>query len=138
MVDNRKRAQSDEPAVDGADEDINGPRLAPYRYLRSRAANADFHSDDPIPLFLSSDGPDQYDLEDHLGKDRRGAIVSRRILKTSVLTASAIAIVFTLFFEETTRAVIVNAKASFSGMQLRQSDAAPVSSARSPCAMHDW
>lgn len=130
MVDNSKRVQSDERAVDTPDEDINGPRLAPYRYVRSRAAKADFHSDDPIPLFLSSDGPDQYDLEDPLGKDRRKAIVSRRILKTGVLTASAIAIVFTLFFEETTRAVI--AKASFSGMQPRQSDAAPVSSAPQP------
>jgi hypothetical protein len=132
MVDSRKRAQSDEPAVDAPDEDINGPRLAPYRYVRSRAAKADSLSDDPIPLFLSSDGPDQHDLEDPLGKDRRKANVSRRILKTGVLTASAIAIVFTLFFEETTRAVIVNAKASLSGMQLRQSDAAPVSSAPQP------
>jgi hypothetical protein len=133
MVDSRKRVQSDDPAVETTpDEDINGPRLAPYRYVRSRVAKAQFPSDGPILLFLSghSDGPDQDDLEDPLGKDRRKAIVSRRILKTGVLTASAIAIVFTLFFEETTRAVI--AKASFSGMQPRQSDAAPVSSAPQP------
>jgi hypothetical protein len=131
-VENKNHVQSDDPAVETTDEDINGPRLAPYRYVRPRVARADFHSDDPIPLFLSdrSDAPDQHDLP--LGKDRREAIVLRRTLKAGVLTASAIAIVFTLFFEEATRAVIVNAKASFSGMQLRQSDTAPVSSAPRP------
>jgi TPR repeat protein len=91
-------------------------------------------SDGPVPLFLSghSDGPGQHHLEDPSSKDRSEAIVSRRILKTGVLTASAIAIVFALFFEETTRAVVVNAKASFSGMQPRQSDTAPASSAPQP------
>jgi hypothetical protein len=133
-VEKKNRVQSDDPAVETPDEDINGPRLAPYRYARSRATKADFLSDGPIPLFLSghSDEPDQHDLEDPLGKDRREAIVSRRILKTGVLTASAIAIVSALVFEETTRAVVVNAKASFSGMQPRQSDAAPASSAPQP------
>jgi hypothetical protein len=135
MVDRRKRVQSDDPAVETTpDKDINGPRLAPYRYVRSRVAKADSLSDGPIPIFLSghSAGPDQQDLEDPLGKDRREAIVSRRILKTGVLTASAVAIAFALFFEETTRAVIVNAKASFSAMQPRQSDTAPASSAPRP------
>jgi hypothetical protein len=134
MVDNRRRVQSVDRAVDARDDDIDGPRLAPYRYVRSRAAKADCLSDGPIPLFLSdqSDGPDQHDLEDLLGKNRGKAIVSRRMLKTGVLTASAIAIVFALFFLETTRSVIVNAKASFSGMQLRQSDTAPASSAPQP------
>jgi hypothetical protein len=133
MVENKKRVQSNDFTVDAHDEDIDGPRLAPYRYVRSRAAKADFHSDDSIPLFLSnySDGPDQRDLENLLGR-RRKAIVSPRTLKMVVLTASAIAIVFALFSPETTRAVIVNAKASFSGMQPRQSGTAPVSSAPQP------
>ena len=133
MVENKKRLQSDDFTVETLDEDIDGPRLAPYRYVRSRAAKADFHSDDSIPLFLSdhSDGPDPRDLEHLLGR-RRKAIVSPRTLKTGVLIASAIAIGLALFFEETTRAVLVNAKASFSVMQLRQSDAAPVSSAPQP------
>ena len=102
--------------------------------MRSRVAKADFFSDGPAPLFLSghSDGPDQHDLEAPLGRDRREAVVSRPILKIGVLTASAIAIVFALFFEETTRAVFVNAKASFSGMQPRQSDTAPAPSAPQP------
>jgi hypothetical protein len=134
MVDNRRRVQSDDPAVETPNENINGPRPAPYRYVRSRVAKADFLSDRPIPLSLlsRSDGPDRHDLEDPLGKDRREVIGSRRILKTGVLTASAIAIVFALSFLETTRAVIVNAKASFSGMQPRQSDTAPASSAPQP------
>jgi hypothetical protein len=131
MVDNRRRVQSDDPAVETPDENINGPRPAPYRYVRSRVARADFLSDRPIPLPLSGhcDGPDRHDLEAPLGKDRREAIGSRGILKTAVLTASAIAIVFALSFLETTRAVIVSAKASFSGMQPRQADTAPASSA---------
>jgi hypothetical protein len=134
MVDNRRRVQSFDPAVETPDEDIDGPRLAPYRYVRSRAAKADFLSDDSVPLFLSShsDGSDQRDLDDLLGRGRRKAIVLPRTLKTGVLTASAIAIVFALFFEEATRAVIVNAKASFSGMQPHQSDTAPLASARQP------
>jgi hypothetical protein len=133
-VENKNSVQSDDPAVETPDEDINGPRLAPYRYVRSRVAKADFPSDDSVPLFLSghSDGPDQHDLDDLLGMGRRKAIVLPRTLKTGVLTASAIVIVFALFFEEATRAVIVNAKASFIGMQPRQSDTAPVSSAPQP------
>jgi hypothetical protein len=95
--------------------------------VRSRAAKADFHPDDPSPLFLSSDGPSQHDLEALLSRDRRG--VSRRVLKAAVLTASVTAILVTLFFEEATRAVIVNAKASFSATQPRQSEAAPAPSA---------
>jgi hypothetical protein len=83
-----------------------------------------------MPLFLSSDGPSQHDLEAVLGKGRRS--VSLRVFKVAVLTASVTAILFTLFFEEATRAVIVNAKASFSGMQPRQSGAAPESSAPHP------
>ena len=130
MLDNTRRAQSEPAGETYDDDDINGPRLAPYRYVRSRAAKADFHPDDPIPLFLSSDGPDQYDLEAVLGRDRRG--VSRRVLKAAVLTASVTAILFTLFFEEATRAVIVNAKASFGAIQPRQSEAAPGPSAPQP------
>jgi hypothetical protein len=129
MLDNTRRARP-EPAVETYDDDINGPGLAPYRYVRSRAAKADFHPDDPSPLFLSSDGPSQHDLEALLSRDRRG--VSRRVLKAAVLTASVTAILFTLFFEEATRAVIVNAKASFSATQPRQSEAAPAPSAPQP------
>jgi hypothetical protein len=134
MVDNRRRVQFDDRAVETPDEDIDGPRPAPYRYERSRTARADFLSDRPIPLSLlgHSDGPDWHDLEDPLRKDRGEAIGSRRILKTAVLTASAIAIVFALSFLETTRAVVVNAKASFSGMQPRQSGSAPGASAPQP------
>jgi hypothetical protein len=130
MVENKKRVQSSDFTVEALNEDIDGPGLAPYRYVRSRAAKPDFHSDDSIPLFLSNqrDGPEQRDLENLLGR-RKKAIVSPRTLKMVVLTASAIAIVFALFSPETTRAVIVNARASFSGMQLRQSGTAPVSSA---------
>lgn len=133
MIENKKRVQSNYFSNETLDEDINGPRLAPYRYVRSRAAKPDLHSDDSIPLFLSDhrDGPDQRDLENLLGR-RRKAIVSPRTLKLMVLTASTIAIVFALFSPETTRAVIVNAKASFSGMQLRQAVTAPLSSALQP------
>src|SRR3979490_1401050 len=99
MLDNTRRARS-EPAAETYDDDINGPGLAPYRYVRSRAAKADFHPDDPSPLFLSSDGPRQHDLEALLSRDRRG--VSRRVLKAAVLTASVTAILVTLFFEEAT------------------------------------
>jgi hypothetical protein len=167
MVDNRRRIQSDDPAVETPDEDINGPRLerfgakwkpvrvketrqiknleprfgsietekalTPYRYVRSRVAKADPLSDGPVPLFLSdhSDGPDRHDLEDPLGKDQREAIFSRRILKTGALTASVIAIGFALFSLEATRSVIVNAKASISGMQSRRSDTPPTPPASS-------
>jgi hypothetical protein len=134
MVDNRRRVQSDDPAVEKPYENLRGPRPAPYRYGRSRVAKADFLSDRPIPLPLPgrSDGPDWHDFEDPLGKDRIEAIGSRGILKTAVLTASAIAIVFTLFFLESTRAVIISAKASFSGMQPSHSDTARASSAPQP------
>jgi hypothetical protein len=118
MMENKKCIQSDDLTVDALDDDINGPRLAPYRYVRSRAAKADVASDDLLPLFLSrrSDGPEQQGLEHAWENDRKKAIASPRAVRTCILTAAAVAAVFALLSIENRRAVIASATASLAGV----------------------
>jgi hypothetical protein len=131
MMENKKRIQSDDPTVDALDDDINGPRLAPYRYVRSRAAKADVASDDSLPLFLSrqSDGPEQQGLEHAWENDRKKAIVSPRVVRNCILTAAVVATVFALLSIEDRRAVIASATASLAGVLPGFSDTVGRSSA---------
>jgi hypothetical protein len=103
------------PNIDALEEEINGPRYASYQFGRS--TNTDPHSDDSMPIFLSSqdDDPERQAFEDSWEGDyqpsRRG---TSRILM-GFIAASALAIVAGLFSVDTTRAVIMNATASIAG-----------------------
>jgi hypothetical protein len=116
-MEKKKCIQSAGPPIDALDDDINGPRLAPYRYVRSRAAKADVASDDSLPLFLSgqSDRPEQQGLEQASENHRKKATVSPRVVRTCILTAPVVAAVFALLSIEDRRAVIVTATASLAG-----------------------
>jgi hypothetical protein len=118
MMESKKCIQSDASAVDALDADINGPRLAPYRYVRSSAAKADLASDDSLPLFLSgqSGGPEQQGLEHGFGNDRKKAAVLPRIVRAVILTVPVVAVVFALPSIEGRRAVIASATASLAGV----------------------
>ena len=133
MVGNSTHIHSSDPPVAAPDEDISDPGFAHYRYRRSR--NAEIGSEGPVPLFLSSD-PD----DDGPQIAKRRAISPSRIL-IAISAASAAAMVFALFSLDDTRAIIVNARASFgvaSAAQLSAPPSEPVQAiAAAPPAISD-
>lgn len=116
MVRNSTHIHSSDPPVAAPDQDINDPGFAPYRHRRSRIAQ--IGSEEPVPLFLSSD-PD----DDGPQIPKRRALSPSRIL-IAISAASAAAMVFALFSLDATRAIIVNARASF-GVALAAQLSAP-------------
>jgi len=117
MVENSTHIHSSDPPVAAPDEDINDPGFAHYRYRRSHAA--EISSEGPVPLFLSSD-PD--DNGPQIPKRR---LISPSRILTVISAASAAAMVFALFSVDATRAIIVNARASFAGASAAQLSAPP-------------
>jgi hypothetical protein len=107
--------KSGSQTVETSGEGLNDPRFISGRDQPSIAINEDILSDDPLPIFLSSDigGPRMPVPE--IAWDRRKSIVASRILKVGILAASAIAIVFGLLSREDKRAVVENASASLVG-----------------------
>jgi len=105
MVENSTRVQSSDPSSDALD-DINDPHFAHYRYLRPRAAKKDIGTDEPAPLFLSS----QAEGHNAAGSPS-GPFTPSRIL-TGLFAGSVVAIGLALFSVDAARDVIVNAKAS--------------------------
>ena len=118
MVGNSTRGRSSDPSIDTPDEDINDPRFAHYRYTRPNAAEADERLDEPIPLFLS-DQSEQH----HSDGNRPTSITPSRIL-TGLLVASVLAMGLALLSVDAARDVIINAKASFTGISPVQARAA--------------
>jgi hypothetical protein len=132
MVESTRQVQSRDP-FDRFDEAINDPRLyetygrtdlAPYG--RNELAPSDSFLHEPVPLFLSDYEDDRYQESSEYtfangGRKRLGA---SRIL-TGVIAAVVAAGALTLFFADSTRSVIVNAKASLAS-------AAPVSFGSAP------
>src|SRR5882762_6370113 len=105
MVENSIRVPSSDPSPDAID-DINDPRFAHYRYLRPRAAKTDIGTDEPAPLFLSSQA------EEHgAAAVRSGPFTPSRIL-TGLFAVSVVAMGLALFSVDSARGLIVNAKAS--------------------------
>jgi len=95
--------------VDIPDKTPIDRRVAPYRFGQS--TRADFHPEEPVPLFLSDyDGePDPSEYLAPLRARRRS--LSTRIL-AGVLAAAAVAALFAMFSADVTHDIIVNAKAS--------------------------
>src|ERR1700680_4968760 len=80
-----------EQIVEVFDLDESGSEFTSYRSTPSMAANDGLPSDDPAPLFLS----DQAEEPERpgIGKAWDRAVISSRILKTSILVVTAAAIV---------------------------------------------
>ncbi len=127
-----KRGYPEEPGADRYDEDqdINGPRFAPYRYVRPSPARADPQPDEPVPLFLSSlaNQARQRALEEASETDRREQepwgsddydakpIVSRRLATTGILAGAAIAAALAFLSLEDRSGLIEKAGSSIAAM----------------------
>ncbi len=109
MADQTPRYRSYDTDVDIPDKTPIDRRVAPYRFGQS--PRADFHPEEPVPLFLSDyDGePDPSEYMAPLRARRRS--LSTRIL-AGVLATAAVAVVFAMFSADVTHDIIVNAKAS--------------------------
>lgn len=92
-----------------------------YRSMLPMAAKGDFLPDDPIPLFLS--GPAEETKPPGLGRAWDSAVISSRILKTSILVVAATAIVFATLSLGNPIAVFATATASLVGISAPQSGA---------------
>jgi hypothetical protein len=130
----RTHGYSDDPRVDGYDQDINDPRFAPYRYARSGRAKTDAHPDEPVPLFLSTlaDQARQRALEEAWETDRREeyweadgreaktivspGIVSRRIVKTGILAVAGVAAAFAFLSLDDRSGLVDKASASLAAI----------------------
>ena len=126
MLERTRTREYDDSIFEGREEDTDSYNLtdhrpAPYQFARSIA---NVHSDDSMPLFLSNqlDGSEQDPYENSWEGDgswtpeRKRPTASSRILKFGMYAAAAAAIVAGLFSLDATRAVIVNARASFAGL----------------------
>jgi hypothetical protein len=134
MVENSIRVQSSDASSDAL-EDLNDPHFAHYRYLRSRAERTDIGTDEPAPLFLSSQA------EGHgAAGSRSGPFTPSRIL-TGLFAGSVVAMGLALFSVEGARDVIVNAKASLEaslmGVSPVQAKAAMADAAQVQSVPHD-
>src|SRR4030081_972859 len=121
MVDQTPRYRSYDPDIDTYDENLTDQPVAPYEFGQS--ARTDSHSEESVPLFLSDyDGePDPSEYMPPL--PRRRASVSLRLL-AGVSAAAAVAVLFALFSSDSTRDIIVNAKASLAAVLPASSAAA--------------
>jgi hypothetical protein len=118
--------QYDDSNFEGRDQDTDDHRVtdrrpAPYQFARSIA---NVRSDDSMPIFLSNqlNEPEQPDYDNSWEGDqtwtpeRKRPTALSRILKLGIYAATAAAIVAGLFSLDSTRAVIVNARASFASL----------------------
>jgi hypothetical protein len=103
-----------EQIVEAFDLDESG-----YRSTPSMATKDGFPTDDPIPLFLSdhAEEPEQPGI----GKAWDRAVISSRILKTSILAVTATAIVFAILLVGNPIALFASATASLVGISAPQS-----------------
>jgi hypothetical protein len=111
----------DEQIVEAFDLDESGKS---YHHHQSIAAEGGFFPEDPMPLFLSgyAEEPQRPDF----GRARDRAAIAPRILKTSILAASAAAIALATISVENPLALLANAKASLIGVSASEARAVPV------------
>jgi hypothetical protein len=105
-----------EQIVEAFDLDESG-----YRRTPSGATKDDFPPDYPIPLFLS-DQAEELEPPD-IGKAWDRAVISSRILKTSILAVTAAVIVFAILSMGNPIVLFANATASLVGASVPQSGA---------------
>ncbi len=123
-------AEYDDEIAGAFDEGAGSSEFMSYRYAPSTARKDDFLPHDPMPLFLSG----QFDepRAPAFGRTRDKAVTSSKIVKASLLAASAVAIVFSVLSVENPLALFANAKASLIGISASPSSTGQPASASQP------
>jgi hypothetical protein len=142
MTETPKRARSDDPIKkNGFGKSRDDSQFAPKRGAQFRTTRLDLESEDSLPLFLSgptgdnpsttSRGTSAEALEESWEQDIREAggrtsPVSRGVITTGILAASALAVASVIFSlqDRDRRAVIAHASASLSPAQMEPIDQA--------------
>ena len=110
MVESTRQVQSGDP-YGRFDEAITDPRLyETHQFQRAEAQDLDSLHHDPVPLFLAEQDP-RYEPTPEYSFGRKRRARGSRIV-TGLLALSAAAAILALVSVDSTRAVIVNAKAS--------------------------
>jgi hypothetical protein len=108
-----RRGQSREPNSDTYGEDDDRSQIAPYAFGRS--ARTDY-ARDSVPLFISDPNgdPDPEEYDDFQQPRRRARVSSRLLIAT--VAAAALAALYAFFVSDTSRDIVVNAKASIAAV----------------------
>jgi len=116
MVESTRPVQSGDP-YDRFDEAINDPRLyETHQFQQAEAQNLDSPHDDPVPLFLAEQDPRYEPTSEYsFGRSTKKKARGSRIVTGLFALAAALAIL-ALVSVDSTRAVIVNAKASLANV----------------------
>lgn len=131
MTETAKRTRSDDPIKNGFGRSRDDSQFAPKRGMRFRTARLNLESEGSLPLFLS--GPTDDNRPTPVEEDREQncrefdgltSPVSRGVIATGILAASAVAAVCVMFSlqDRNRRAVIARANASLSATQLQPID----------------
>ena len=125
-----EQTADDKQPAGSFEQNASGPEFMAYGSTPSMAKR-DYFLPEDIPLFLTNDpeepSPRSFGSGFGSGGDRRfdRSVVWSRVLKASVLTASAAAIAFAIVSVDNPLALFANAKASLVGIPTVQSSAAP-------------
>jgi hypothetical protein len=134
MTETAKRARSDDPIKNEFGGSRDDSRFAPKPGARFRRTKLNLESEDSLPLFLSgptgddrptpSDPSRKQDFDETSG---RTSPVSRGVITTGLLAASAVAVACVIFSlqDRDRRAVIAHASASLTPEQLAPVDQPP-------------
>jgi hypothetical protein len=106
-----------EQIVETSNLDENGTEFTSFRSAPSIATKDGQPLDDPVPLFLCSPAEELKPAD--LGKARDKAVVWPRILKASIVAASAAAIVGAIITVENPLVLFATAKASLIGTPMK-------------------
>jgi hypothetical protein len=112
-----------EQGVGAFDEDTARSEFTSYPFRRSNPTKDDYFTDDPAPLFLSSQIEES--RKPGLGKAWDRVMLSSLTLKTSVVAALAAVIMFSVSSVESPLTLFANAKASLIGISIGPSNATP-------------
>jgi hypothetical protein len=120
MLEKTRRFHSDSSHED-FEADAGSPRFARYPYAPARRAV----SDDSVPLFLS-DQIEESELQNFVPppKRRRTRVITASRILGGCLAVVAAAVIASLFSADSTRALIINAKASLAAVSWGQAGAA--------------
>lgn len=131
MTETGKLTRSDDPIKNGFGRSRDDSQFAPKRGARFRTARLYLESEGSLPLFLSGPTDDNRPApveenweQDFRESDGRTSPVSRGVITTGILAASAVAIVCVIFSlqDRDRRAVIAHASASLSAAQMEPID----------------
>ena len=136
MTETAKPARSDDPVKNGFGRSRDDSRFAPKPGARFRRTKLNLESDDSLPLFLAGPTGDDRPAPSDDARDRnfdetggRTSPVSRGVITTGILAASAVAVACVIFSlqDRDRRAVIAHASASLTPEQLAPVDQPPPS-----------